>query len=74
VTTFFSWLQQQAERNDPIGVLSRSASRDKIFPRHTSKLSVLLLRYDNDITLRKAVKSAHAEWRVVRRNERRSLA
>jgi hypothetical protein len=71
VTTFYTWLAQQVERKDAIGVLSRSAVKDKIFPRSVSKLSVLLLRYDHDRVLRKALKAAHAEWRAIRRAERR---
>lgn len=67
VKTFWGWLSQQSERGDAVGVLSRSALKDKIFPRHASKLSVLLLRYDQGSELRAALKTAHGEWRKVRR-------
>lgn len=65
--TFFTWLGQQVERQDDIGVFARYAVRDKVFPRNADKLNLLLLRYQGMPEQRAGAKIAHAEWRRVRR-------
>lgn len=70
--TFYSWLCQQTMRTDPVGRLAAFAVKDRIFPRHTRRLHILLLRFEHMPPQRHALKLAHAEWRKIVR--RRTLA
>lgn len=64
---FFAWLGQQADRHDPVGAFARYAVRDKIFPRTTNRLHLVLLRYEHLPAQREGAKAAHREWRRSRK-------
>lgn len=65
--TFFSWLGQQAERNDRVGAFARYALADKVFPRTACRLYLFLLRYEGMPEQRAGAKLAHREWRRSRK-------
>lgn len=67
--SFFGWLGQQADRQDPVGHFARFAVTDRVFPRTAWRLSDFLLRYQGMPDQRAGVKSAHREWRLQRRRE-----
>lgn len=67
MSTFFGWLGRQTERQDRIGAFARYAVSDRVFPRHASRLHLLLLRYEGMPEQRTGAKLAHREWRRVRK-------
>lgn len=67
MSSFFSWLGQQTDRQDRIGTFARYAVADRVFPRHSARLHLFLLRYEGMPEHRAAVKLAHREWRRIRK-------
>jgi YozE SAM-like fold len=61
--TFFQWIKQQQARQDDLGALARVIVKDKIFPKRAKRLYMFLLRYDDNPSMRKRTKKAHAQYR-----------
>ncbi len=64
---FFTWIAAQTQRTDDVGEFARHVVKDKIFPRYTSHLYLILLRYEGLPRLRGLAKRAHTEFRRARR-------
>lgn len=65
--SFFAWLGQQTERRDRVGDFARYAVADRVFPRQTHRLHLVLLRYEGMPKQREGAKLAHREWRQVKK-------
>jgi uncharacterized protein YozE (UPF0346 family) len=62
---FVGWLLQQQGRQDAVGHAARTARASRSFPRNSKHLHVFLRHADSNPTYRRAIKTAHAEWRAL---------
>jgi hypothetical protein len=65
--SFFTWLGQQASRQDAVGAFARYAIADRVFPRAEWRLHLFLSRYEGMPLQRAGAKIAHREWRRARK-------
>ena len=61
--TFTDWLLQQADRDDPVGDLSRDVARDPDWPGSSRSLSRLLVYLHNRGACEGAIAVLRAAWR-----------
>ena len=66
MTTFWRWLTQQKDRDDPVGDFARDAIADRTFPRRVDTRHALecylLAEHACDDAMR-AFRRAHAAWK-----------